>query len=317
MTQLNYLEQSGHRRDAVPRPFQQRERGGRNHALHVRSVERVISAMKERLDSPMSNEEMAEIACFSSCHFNRLFHKLTGVPPIQFHYALRLERAKQLLISTDLCITEICFEVGYNSLGSFVSRFSKLVGLAPNSYRRYARQVASAGLIDLRPIIAGMNEGVHAEGSVDGLFMNAPQFDGVAVIGIYRRALPEGPPAACSVAMCDDTSYRVALPHDGPWFAMSIALPWTASGMQLLTLEGLPRGRSGLICNDDGRWLGDSAICLSWPHRLDPPILATLPLLLGQAFADIRDSSGPILPFLSQPEAEWTAHNLSISKKAN
>ena len=93
---------------------------GRRFERHARSVERVIRAMTGRLDRPMTNEEMAEIACFSPYHFNRIFRGLTGIPPIQFHYALRLERAKRLLATTDLGVTDICFEVGYNSLGTFV-----------------------------------------------------------------------------------------------------------------------------------------------------------------------------------------------------
>jgi AraC family transcriptional regulator len=116
---------------------------GRNYDLHARNIGRVIQTMLQRLDVTMSNGEMADIACLSPCHFNRVFHQLTGIPPIRFHYALRLQRAKHLLISTDLSITNICFEIGYNSLGSFVSRFNELVGLPPSSYRRFARQFAS------------------------------------------------------------------------------------------------------------------------------------------------------------------------------
>src|SRR4051812_48143804 len=91
----------------------------RNSELHKRSIERVILAMRCHLDRPMTNGEMADIACFSPCHFNRVFHQVTGVPPSHFHAALRLQRAKQLLMFSDLGVTDICFEVGYSSLGSF------------------------------------------------------------------------------------------------------------------------------------------------------------------------------------------------------
>src|SRR6478735_3910763 len=84
-----------------------RAENGRNHGMHVRGVERVISAMMQCLDQPMNNNDMADVACQSPFHFNRVFHRLTGIPPVQFHYALRLQHAKRLLISTDLRITDI------------------------------------------------------------------------------------------------------------------------------------------------------------------------------------------------------------------
>ena len=65
---------------------------------HYQLVERVIEAMRNHLDEPLSVRSMAKIALASRHHFNRTFRKLTGVPPSQFLYALRLERAKHLLM---------------------------------------------------------------------------------------------------------------------------------------------------------------------------------------------------------------------------
>src|SRR5260370_25122277 len=105
---------------------------------HHRAVERVISAMRRRLDENLSLKEMADIAYMSPFHFNRIFRQLTGVPPCQFLSALRLESARRLLRTTELKVTEICFEVGYTSLGTFIRRFSDLLGASPRSLRRLA-----------------------------------------------------------------------------------------------------------------------------------------------------------------------------------
>src|SRR4029453_11315599 len=96
-------------------------------AFHAQAAERVISAMRERLDQPFSLEEMSEVAIMSPFHFNRPFRELTGIPPCQFLSAVRLQAAKRLLLTTDLSVTDICFEVGYNSLGTFIRRFTDLV----------------------------------------------------------------------------------------------------------------------------------------------------------------------------------------------
>ena len=64
---------------------------------HHESVERVIEAMRNQIDQPLTLQQMARIGTASPYHFNRTFRQITGVPPFQFLYALRLDAAKRLL----------------------------------------------------------------------------------------------------------------------------------------------------------------------------------------------------------------------------
>src|SRR5438552_3162102 len=93
-----------------------------------RAVERVIQMMHERLDEPLCLRTLARIAFLSPYHFHRIFRQITGIPPSQFLTALRLQTAKGLLLTTPRSVTDVCFDVGYNSLGSFITRFTQLVG---------------------------------------------------------------------------------------------------------------------------------------------------------------------------------------------
>jgi AraC family transcriptional regulator len=259
-----------HRTRAVPR----------NYELHKRCVERVILAMSRQLDLPMSNREMADIAYLSPCHFNRVFHQVTGIPPSQFHGALRLQRAKQLLIATDLCVTEICFEVGYNSLGTFITRFNELVGLSPNAFRRFARRLAPMRLADLLPLLQAAPGPVRDGGaSVRGTIRSAEPFDGLTFVALFRRAIPEGLPIACALA-AGTQDYMLPLPGNGRWYVFSVGALWTSSIAELLTLDGLPRGRSGPILADGSQVLGEGSIELGWPNLLHPPVLINLPMLI-------------------------------------
>jgi AraC-like DNA-binding protein len=248
----------------------------RNHDLHIRSIERVIHAMARRLHLTMSNAQMADIACFSPCHFNRLFHKMTGIPPVQFHYALRIARAKELLIDTDISITEICFDVGYNSLGTFVSRFSKLVGVSPSAFRSIARHIVGMRLADIPLPQAGV---LPQSPCHDGIVGTIDRNSGAALVfaGLFNQAIPVGGPHSCTL-LSEGSDYVLPVPHDGLWYVLSVAVPRTADGVQLLTLKNLPRGRSAPIVVKGGRWGGDSSIRLSQPSALDPPILAAIPI---------------------------------------
>jgi AraC-like DNA-binding protein len=259
---------------------------GRNYSMHLRSVERVILAMSQCLDRPLHNSEMADIACQSPFHFNRVFHRLTGVPPIQFHYALRLQQAKRLLISTDLRITDICFEVGYGSLGTFVTRFNALVGLSPTSFRRHARQLASRNLQEFRSLLLALSHcAAPRAGAISGPIMSHGSC-GVVFSGLFRRGIPEGEPASCAHSL-DDATYTIAAPAHGNWFVFLVAVPWTATGMQLLLLDGLPRGRSGVIGWSDAGYSGDTAVELRPASPLDPPILTAIPLLMWRRLSEL------------------------------
>jgi len=84
---------------------------------------------------PLELEQLAALAGVSKFHFVRCFAASYGETPIRYLTRRRIERAQDLLRSANLTVTEICMAVGFSSLGSFSSRFTKLVGRSPTSYR--------------------------------------------------------------------------------------------------------------------------------------------------------------------------------------
>jgi transcriptional regulator GlxA family with amidase domain len=91
-------------------------------ACHSLAVQRVIIAIRGRLDENISLTEMASVAYMSRYHFNRTFRQITGLPPRRFLSKLRVEAATRMLLNTNSSITEICLDVGYTSLGTFIRR---------------------------------------------------------------------------------------------------------------------------------------------------------------------------------------------------
>src|SRR4026208_397818 len=118
-------------------------------ASHRRAVERVITTARERLCEPISLHDMSRVAYLSTFHFNRVFHQITGLPPAKFISALRLDQAKRLLLNTDRSITDISFEVGYNSLSTFTRRFTQRVGLGPREFRYLAERITPSSVESL------------------------------------------------------------------------------------------------------------------------------------------------------------------------
>ena len=91
--------------------------------------------MAERLGEDLTLEDMASAASMSVYHFARVFREQVGVPPATYLAALRLTEAKRLLTQTSLSVTNICYQVGYTSVGTFTSRFTQLVGVSPGQFR--------------------------------------------------------------------------------------------------------------------------------------------------------------------------------------
>ena len=109
------------------------------------AVKRVIHFMEDRLDEPVTIDDMAKAAKFSKFHFTRLFRRETGLSPARFLSALRIEEAKRLLVTTTLRVADISLLVGYTSVGTFTTRFTTSVGVSPTRYRRGERPPARSG----------------------------------------------------------------------------------------------------------------------------------------------------------------------------
>ncbi|HSB11872.1 MAG TPA: AraC family transcriptional regulator [Blastocatellia bacterium] len=84
---------------------------------------------------PLDLEQISSEACLSRYHFLRLFRRAFNKTPHQYLTQRRIEKAKELLSSSGLTVTDVCFEVGFESLGSFSSLFHKHVGHPPITYR--------------------------------------------------------------------------------------------------------------------------------------------------------------------------------------
>jgi transcriptional regulator GlxA family with amidase domain len=94
--------------------------------------------MDREYAQPLDVEALARDAHMSAGHFSRQFRLAYGESPYSYLMTRRIERAMALLRRGDLSVTEVCFEVGCSSLGTFSSRFTELVGVPPSTYRREA-----------------------------------------------------------------------------------------------------------------------------------------------------------------------------------
>ena len=97
-------------------------------------------AMDRDYAQPLDVEALARDAYMSAGHLSRQFRLAYGESPYSYLMTRRIERAMALLRRGDMSVTEVCFEVGCTSLGTFSTRFSELVGMSPSQYRKVAAE---------------------------------------------------------------------------------------------------------------------------------------------------------------------------------
>jgi AraC-like DNA-binding protein len=91
--------------------------------------------MDRAFSQPLDIAALARVAHVSPAHFSRQFRATFGESPHRYLQRRRVERAMELLRETDRRITEICFDVGFSSLGTFSRTFRAVVGESPSAYR--------------------------------------------------------------------------------------------------------------------------------------------------------------------------------------
>jgi AraC-like DNA-binding protein len=101
-----------------------------------RRLLRARDAMDRSFAEPLDVRTVAAVAHVSAAHFSRKFREVFGETPHRYLQRRRVERSMFLLRETDRSVTDICFDVGFTSLGTFSRTFREIVGESPSDYRQ-------------------------------------------------------------------------------------------------------------------------------------------------------------------------------------
>jgi AraC-like DNA-binding protein len=104
---------------------------------------KLLRRVRDRIDreyaQPLDVEALARGVNMSAGHLSRQFKLAYGEAPYGYLMTRRIERAMALLRRGDVSVTDVCFQVGFSSLGTFSTRFTELVGMPPSAYRQQVR----------------------------------------------------------------------------------------------------------------------------------------------------------------------------------
>jgi AraC-like DNA-binding protein len=255
--------------------------------LIERAVERVIDYMYDNLGEQITIDDMARRAMFSKFYFTRFFQRVTGLSPGRFLSAIRLQHAKELLLSTGLTVTEVSYRVGYNSIGTFSSRFRESVGLSPTAYRQ------RRGLIEGTPGEVDFGQLDSRAATIRGQIWPPREAEaGPMFVGLFPSRLPHGRPIRCAL-LPEPGMFLLDNVPPGNWYLIADAhaahrADQIASGDYVAI-----HGPITVLLDTDIRlpdlWLRPSSV-------FDPPVLL--------AWFDVRTATSRKSALTTSPEKE-------------
>ncbi|KOX24305.1 hypothetical protein ADL05_00555 [Nocardiopsis sp. NRRL B-16309] len=186
--------------------------------------------------------QLAAEVFVSPYHFSRIFSRAVGMTPGRYLTAVRLFAAKRMLLTTDLTVSDIVCSVGYNSVGTFTSRFTRAVGVSPTQYRSPAVSrllVAVSHDFSRLPALGEMIEARRRrpDSPVSGTtitgVLDVPESVGHSdvMVGVFREAAPQGSPVAFEALSAHGrTEYTVSGVPYGSHHVIAVARPRGSEG---------------------------------------------------------------------------------------
>jgi len=162
-------------------------------ADHRDRILRVLDQVRSEPERTLSLADMADIAALSPFHAVRVFREITGYTPAAIQTAVRVQEAKRLLAAEGSSVTDACYAVGFNSLGSFSQRFTALAGMKPSEYRN---AVANADELadDLSRLHRQPLLRMHERHTVSGRITGDASRPAFYFVGLFPPGPPQGRP---------------------------------------------------------------------------------------------------------------------------
>ncbi|MFD0698559.1 helix-turn-helix domain-containing protein [Paenibacillus sp. GCM10027628] len=248
----------------------------------ISEIDEVIAFIHQHIYEPLPLSRLAGYVAYSPYHFSRIFKERIGLPPLYYVSSLRLQKAKDLLLRTNLSVRDIGLEIGQQSLGTFTTRFTERVGMTPAEFRNSTQQ-ADNHLRSLRNLNDWYTPPVLANpyARIDGTVRAETPFEGVILIGLFAKPIPEGFPLhGTLLSSLGDFCFTDVKP--GTYYLMATSISWGSKAMDVLLPQTTLRTRSKEpIIVSPYSTVPHQQVTLHVPRLDDPPILISLPLLMN------------------------------------
>ncbi|GGD58154.1 helix-turn-helix transcriptional regulator [Paenibacillus nasutitermitis] len=251
-------------------------------------IDEVIKYIHQNIYDPLPLSALAGHAAYSPYHFARLFKERMGLSPLYYVSALRLQKAKDLLLRTNMSIRDVGLEIGQQSLGTFTTRFTEKVGMTPSEFRN-SEPLADHHFHSLQRL-GQWNADFPANGRQDqisGTVHAEVPFEGIILIGLFAKPIPEGLPLyGTLLSSLGDFCFTDVKP--GIYYLMATSVSWGMKAADFMLTETTLRTRSrNPLFVGPHSIVPHQQVMLHEPRLDDPPILISLPVLMNNFLSKV------------------------------
>jgi len=255
-------------------------------------INEAINYIQTHLYDHITLDKLASYVSYSPYHFSRVFKEETGLPPLYFVSSMRLQRAKELLLNTNLSVRDIGLEIGQQSLGTFTTKFTKSVGVTPAYFRNTQEEAKNLlNTLELLDEKAKFHQRADSPLNVKGTVSAIEEFDGVILVGLFPKPIPEGLPLYGTLLFSlGDFQFHNVKP--GLYYLFSTSVPWGMDAPSFLiphkTLRYKP---TGPLLIKENEQIPHQDLLLRSAQLDDPPILISIPKLMKNFLQRVKHSN--------------------------
>ncbi|REK77903.1 helix-turn-helix transcriptional regulator [Paenibacillus paeoniae] len=252
-------------------------------------IDEIIAYIHQHIYDSLPLARLASHVAYSPYHFTRLFKERMGISPMYYVSSIRLQKAKDLLLQTNLSVRDISLEIGQQSLGTFTTRFTERVGMTPAQFRNTA-QDASRHLQSLEQLsdwaTPFLSQSRHS--AVRGTVSSEYPFSGVVLIGLFPKPIPEGFPLYGTL-IGSLGEFELTDVEPGIYYLMATTISWGTGVLDMLLPHSTlrTRYREAVVVRPDEE-LPPLNVTLYPPALDDPPILISLPVLMNHFLTRVQ-----------------------------
>lgn len=255
-------------------------------------IDELIAYIHQHIYEPLPLSRLAGFAGYSTYHFTRIFKERIGLSPLYYVSSLRLQKAKDLLLHTNLSVRDVGLEIGQQSLGTFTSRFTEKVGVTPSEFRNSTLQ-ADNHLRTLQQLKhwSPLHLPSKLHDRIEGSIHAEIPFEGVILIGLFAKPISEGLPLYWTL-LSSLGNFCLTGIKPGTYYLMAASVSWGMRAKDFLlphtTLRARPKEP---IIVKPYFAVPHQQVTLHAPRPDDPPILISLSLLMNNFLDRVNQNS--------------------------
>lgn len=209
-------------------------------------IPEILAYMQETVTQDLTVEETANHFGYSKYHFSREFKRLTGFSAADYLSSLKIELAKQALLRNEHSVTNSGFDVGYSSIGTFSTTFTKKTGLSPREYKQQVEALYSVAkkYEETTTVVVGHKDPPVSDASRCHISVHYPEGyqAGITFVGFFKSPLPNHRPVV-GVALIKKSTHLFEHIPNGSYYLLACSIEKTFNPLRYFVLDDCLRGR--------------------------------------------------------------------------